>query len=159
MSDLTYQQQVVFEQQQFALKTLWEANDKLDDKGNVLITGASIIVGLVAGTNFFISPSVSINGLSALIFAVFFLILVFASKLWSPQTMITPGPDDVDELYRSYISCELDDAYYQVVIDIANAVKKARIANNDKARWLSWMIWSLQAQMVLLIFALVWLMV
>lgn len=156
MSDITYQQEVVYQQQENALQAICAANVRLDDKANVLITGGSIVAGLIVGTNFLALPSADAwaNALSVLMFAAFLLMLAFASKLWSPRALITPGPGDVETMYNLYISRDADEAYHQALTDLVHAVTQARIANDEKTHWLAGMFIIFQAQIILLILAL-----
>ena len=166
MSEISYQQKAVLQQQEFALKSVWDANDKLDSKGNVLLVAGSLVTGLVSGAKFLPSgiaelPSPQLETavpsiLLILVLGSFVAMLTFAIKLWSPKEIVYPGPTNIDTMYKKYISRELDEAYHQALNSMLNAVDKAKIVNDSKSKSLIWMARFLQLQTFLLMLALAW---
>lgn len=167
MDELSYQQQLVYDNRELALNKVGEANDHLDNKAKTLLTAASLVTGLVAGAKFLPESWVSTVGALTLktlvpdlllvaVLGLFLLLIWQAIQVWTPKDAPSPGPNDPQALYDDYIALTVDDAFNHALIDITGCIGDAQDANAQKSRSLRRMGTLFQIQAGLLMVALAW---
>lgn len=158
-SELTYQQNMVWDRLHDGLKAIEQANDSLEAKGGKIIAGSASFVsalGILKMLPNIAGPISWLDGVAMLLLCVLTAVLCwFGSKMWCPSQICIPGDSNTDALYEEYLGLEKDVAFNNALIDSASAFEIAVSTNKEKSRNVWRMVIVLQVQIVVLGFFVV----
>lgn len=147
---LTTQQQLVIEQAQRLYDTVDHTGEHLDGKASTVLQAGSLIIALtsattlpslVAGTSApWVLPGLAIG------FLAFIGMTICAILAWHPSDHKLVGEPNWDSFYDNYISKEKDEAVSQILSNLAASTAHNMAANARKARYVTWAVWLLVAQ-------------
>jgi len=159
MDNLTYQQKVVFNRAIAGNDRILAMNDAIRSRANFVTTGSTAIVGLVTAAKFLPSGNTddSIEYLFlALVCICSVAIYWLVALIWRGGETSLSGTTDVDILYRSYISVDMDVAYCNFLQDLCRATEENIKENTLQASRLGRMIFAFIVQLALLALSIGW---
>lgn len=150
----TYQQNLVLERLCEGLKTVEQANDKLETRASKIVAGSTGAIAAITGVNMFPKSMVDVGRAEAIILALLcgsvLVMFWYAAKLWGPQPSAVVTSHDTKLLYEQYIAKPEDVAFNNALIDSAKAFEHANWVNGIKGQEIRHMLYVLQAQVILL---------
>ena len=153
-SELTYQQNMVWDRLHDGLKSIEQANESLESKAGKILAGSASFVSALGILKMLpnIAGTISlVDGVAMLLLCVLTAVMCwFGSRMWCPSPMHFPGDSDTDALYEEYLAKEKDVAFNNALIDSASAFEIAVSANKEKSRNVWHMVTVLQVQIVVL---------
>jgi hypothetical protein len=160
MSEITYQQKLVYERLNLSLKTIYDANQKIETKATTILTGSIALTGFICGGKLLpISGQPLGIGNCLLLCFICTTSVLLAKKcmaIISPTFSGSPGSLDINELYDNVITVEENYAFNQAITDLESCIKKEIDTNNSKSEKLICMITCLYWQLGFLIALVVW---
>lgn len=159
MSNLTYQQQFVFDRIFANNEKFAQLNNDMKGRANFITAASTAIVGIITAAKFLPSSNTS-EGYEFILLALVCLCSVgiywFAALLWKGGNTALTGTNNIDVLYDSYISKDADVAYCNALIDLCSAFEQNERGNARLGRLLDQMIAFFIAQLSLLAISIGW---
>jgi len=161
VSEISYQQTLVFSQLKELYDTTHKSNDILDKRANHLVAVSGAIAAFVGGAKSLpigdASPGATAETLLLLLMFVFCIALLHvAARIWKPTNKEIPGTYDTDVLFDDYINQSEDNAYNKVLVDLSACIATALTINTKKASGIDLMLLLLQLQVCALTFSIAW---
>ena len=159
MSGLTYQQNAVLERLQRNNEMFLQLNNDIKGRANFLITASTSIVGVITAAKFLPNTTAS-EGAEFVLLSLVCLCSIgiywYASLIWKGGYTALDGSNDVDTLYDSYISKEIDVAYCNMLSDLCTAFDNNRNENLSRGENLETMVKIFMTQLFLLALSVGW---
>ena len=153
-SEITYQQNLVWEKVTDGLRKADAANASLESKASTLLGGSAAAVAFIVGVHAMPSSFGNLSGWDVLCLGLLCLSVIAmyccATCAWKPWTLSIPVTSDTDKLYEEYIAKDQHTAFNNALIDAADCFKDTVEENQRKAQAVKWMFLVLQIQMLLL---------
>jgi len=159
MSDLTYQQKIVFERAKEGNDKILVMNDAIRGRANFVTAASTAIIGLITAAKFLPADTSGGNSESLLLAGVCICsvgIYWLAALIWKGGETSLSGTTDVDFLYSSYISKSEDVAYCNFLQDVCEATEKNIEENTLQSSRLGRMIFAFIVQLSLLALSIAW---
>ena len=157
MSDLTYQQKLVFERLSANHEMLITMDKELKSRTTYITTASTAIVGIITAAKFLPENS-SGEGFEFILLALVCLLSVgvygFAALIWRGGVTVLPGHADLDQLYEGYISKAADSAYCNALSDLCFAFEANLKDNMRRGRLLDGLVICFVAQLGILAIAI-----
>lgn len=159
MGELTYQQKVVFDRAISSNDRILAMNDAIRGRANFVTAGSTAIVGLVTAAKFLPTSNTS-DGMENLLLALVCICSVaiywLAALIWKGGETSLTGSTNIDTLYRSYISVNMDVAYCNFLQDLCKATDDNIKENKLQSSRLGRMIFAFIVQLALLALTIGW---
>lgn len=153
MSDLTYQQRLVFDRIFAHNEKFFQLNGDIKSRASFITTASTAIVGIITAAKFLPSSNVG-EGHEFILLSLVCLCSVgiywFAALVWKGVNTDLPGACDIDILYNEYISKDIDTAYCNALKDLCCAFEKNKGHNATIGRLLDRIVYFFIAQLSLL---------
>ncbi len=159
MSELSYQQNLVYERLQKGNEKVLAANEAIKGRASFVTGASTVVVGLITAAKYLPSSADSQGFeyiLLAMVCACSISIYWFAALVWKGGKTSIPGGTDIDFLYDSYIGKKVDEAYCNFLADLCKAKNENSEENTMQAKRLDNMILAFMAQLALLALAIAW---
>lgn len=152
----SFQQQMMWDRLHNGLAEIKDANRDLRSRAGVVLAGSTAAFGIVSAvtivpeskTGWVLVPLV-LAGLTVLAMSL------IAGGLWKPQDGFIVGTSDLNDIYSTYIATDLDSAYNLAMSDAASVFEDEKSKNVAVADRLRWMLWGLDAQIIMLILVVI----
>lgn len=159
MSDLTFQQRLVFDRIFENNNKFIQLNNDMRGRASFVTAASTAIVGIITAAKFLPNSSAS-DGfefiLLALVCSSSIGIYWIAALLWKGGNTALTGTHDIDVLYDSYISVDADIAYCNALKDLCSAFEQNEKDNARRGRLLDRMIMFFIFQLLFLVVSIAW---
>ena len=149
---LTPQQQLVLEQRQKALDIHIQTGDHLDGKAATIMQAGGLLIALSGAVRIpafiYNPPSLSPQIALTIAFGAYLAMLLLSLWAWMPSKSVSPGRNDWDWLYNSYISEGIDRCFEQILSDLVCSIDGQLDRNRHKARNVIIATWLLAIQLI-----------
>lgn len=153
---MSFNQQAMWDRLHSGLAEYQAANADFSSRASLLLgasVGAFAAIGAVLVLPNQANPLVLFPACLAAVVSL--AMVALAGSLWQPRASSVPGDGDITAMYRQYLSKNVDDAYFLAMRDTAVVYQCEKEQNAERANRLKWMLWCLDAQIVLLTIAMV----
>ncbi|MCQ3829279.1 hypothetical protein HXX02_07460 [Microbulbifer elongatus] len=159
MSELTYQQKMVFDRLTAGNERITSLNEAIRGRANFITAASTAIVGLITAAKF-IPKEHSGTGIEYILLAsvCIFSVAIYwlAALIWKGGATSISGSTDVDFLYDSYIGKNSDAAYCNFLSDLCKCMDENREENALQGRRLDRMILVFILQLSILALSIGW---
>lgn len=159
MSDLTYQQRTAFDRLQSGNDKILAMNEAIRGRASFVTGASTAIVGLITAAKFLPENNHGYGVefiLLALVCVCSVAIYWLAALIWEGGETSISGTTDVNFLYDSYISKDIDVAYCNFATDLCQAMEHNKSENTLQAKRLSRMIFAFIVQLMFLALSIAW---
>jgi hypothetical protein len=159
MSELTYQQSVVYERLQNDNEKVLTSNEAIKSRASFVTGASTAVVGLITAAKYLPSSGDSQGFeyiLLAMVCACSIAISWFAALVWKGGKTSIAGSADIDFLYEAYIGKNADEAYCNFLADLCQTKIENSAENTAQAKRLDKMICAFIVQLALLSVAIAW---
>ncbi|GAB3380805.1 hypothetical protein NCG89_00825 [Spongiibacter taiwanensis] len=159
MGGISYQQRVIFERVSENNEKFARLNNDMKNRANFITAASTAIVGIITAAKF-LPDSASSRGFEFAFLSLVCLCSIgiywFAALIWKGGNTALTGTFDVDKLYDSYISKDIDVAYCNMLTDLCSAFEQNEKENAARGRYLDRMVQFFILQLVFLAISIGW---